>query len=174
MIIAGIDASTNKTGIAIFDDGKYVEHALIDLHKIKNSEERIPKMMLAICEYLDKHKVDKIIMEKSMMTNNIVTVQMLSNLAGVVMYYAASNNIKFQLDLPSVWRRRTGLVQGRSVKRDELKAEAIAAVKQEYDLDLTDDECESILIARSGFDLPKIIVGIAQTVMPEDYDDWEI
>jgi hypothetical protein len=39
-----------------------------------------------------------------------------------------------------------------------LKAEAIAAVKQEYGLDLTDDEYESILIARSGFDLPKIIL----------------
>ena len=25
-------------------------------------------------------------------------------------------------------------------------------------MDLTDDECESILIARSGFDLPKIVL----------------
>lgn len=158
MKIIGIDASTNKTGIAIFQDGKYVEHTLIDLHKIKDSTERIPKMMIAICDYLSKHEVDKIIMEESMMTNNISTVKMLSNIAGAVMYYAASNNIEFQFDLPSAWRRRIGLTQGRSVKRDVLKAEAIAAVKQEYGMDLTDDECESILIARSGFDLPKIVL----------------
>lgn len=158
MRIAGIDASTNKTGIAIFQSGSYVEHALIDLHKIKDSNERIPKMMMAICDYLEKHKVDKIIMEESMMTNNIATVKMLSSIAGAVMYYAASHGIEFQLDLPSAWRRRIGLTQGRSVKRDVLKAEAIAAVKQEYGMDLTDDESESILIARSGFDLPKIIL----------------
>lgn len=157
-IIVGIDASTNKTGIAIFQDGKYIEHTLIDLHKIKNSSERIPKMMLAICNYLDKHKADKIIMEESIMTNNISTVKMLSNIAGAIIYYAASHNIEFQFDLPSAWRRRIGLTQGRSVKRDVLKAEAIAAVKQEYGMDLTDDESESILIARSGFNLPKIVL----------------
>lgn len=158
MLICGIDASTNKTGIATFQDGHYVNHILIDLHKIRDSSERIPKMMTAICDYLDEHKVDKIIMEESLMTNNILTVKMLSNIAGAVMYYAASHNIKFQFDLPSAWRKRIGLTQGRSVKREALKAEAIAAVKQEYKMDLTDDECESILIARSGFDLPKIIL----------------
>lgn len=158
MKIIGIDASTNKTGIAVFQNGNYVEHTLIDLHKIKDSIERIPKMMLAICDYLDRHKVDKIIMEESIMTTNVSTVKMLSNIAGAVMYYAASHNIEFQFDLPSAWRRRIGLTQGRSVKREVLKAEAIAAVKQEYGMDLTDDESESILIARSGFDLPKIIL----------------
>lgn len=166
MRIVGIDASTNKTGIAIFCDGEYIEHTLIDLHKIKDSGDRIPKMMTSICDYLDKHQVDKIIMEESMMTNNISTVKMLSNIAGAVMYYAASHNIEFQLDLPSAWRKRIGLTQGRAVKRDVLKAEAITAVKQEYGLTLTDDECESILIARSGFDLPKIVI-------TED-DVWDI
>lgn len=158
MVIAGIDASSNKTGVAIFLDGQYVEHTLIDLHKIRESSERIPKMMAAICDYLETHKVDKIIMEESLMTNNILTVKMLSNIAGAVMYYAASHKIEFQFDLPSAWRKRIGLTQGRSVKRDVLKAEAIQAVAQEYGMDLTDDECESILIARSGFDLPKIVL----------------
>ena len=158
MKVIGIDASTNKTGIAVFHDKKYIEHTLIDLHKIKDSGERIPKMMLAICDYLDKHKTDKIVMEESMMTNNIATVKMLSSIAGAVMYYAASHGIEFELTLPTHWRKKIGLSQSNKIKRDVLKAEAIAAVKQEYGLDLTDDECESILIARSGFDLPKIVL----------------
>lgn len=158
MRIIGIDASTNKTGIAVFEDGAYIKHTLIDLHKIKNSAERIPKMMTAICEYLDAHKVDKIIMEESMLASNVATVKMLSNIAGAIMYYAASHGIEFQLDLPSAWRKRIGLAQGKTVKRDVLKAEAIAAVKKEYWMDVTDDEAESLLIARSGFDLPKIVV----------------
>ena len=158
MVVVGIDASSNKTGVAIFQDEKYVEHTLIDLHKIKNSSERIPKMMLAICDYLDKHKVDKIVMEESMMTNNISTVKMLSSIAGAVMYYAAKNGIEFELALPTHWRRKVGLSQSSKIKRDTLKIEAIQAVKQEYGMELTDDEAESLLIARSGFDLPKIVL----------------
>lgn len=166
MVIVGIDASTNKTGIAIFSDGNYFEHTLIDLHKIKDSTERIPKMMTAICEYLDEFVVDKIIMEESMMTNNISTVKMLSNIAGAVMYYAASHEIEFEFALPTHWRKKIGLSQSNKIKRDVLKAEAILAVKQEYDMNLTDDEAESVLIARSGFDLPKIVI-------TED-DIWDI
>ena len=166
MTIVGIDASTNKTGIAVFTDGEYFEHTLIDLHKIKDSKERISKMMLAICEYLDEFIVDKIIMEESMMTNNISTVKMLSNIAGAVMFYAASHDIEFELSLPTHWRKKIGLSQSNKIKREVLKAEAIAAVKQEYGMELTDDEAESLLIARSGFNLPKIVI-------TED-DVWDI
>lgn len=158
MKIIGIDASTNKTGISIFVDGKYEAHTLIDLHKIKNSNERIPKMMLAICDYIGQHHVDKIIMEESMMTNNISTVKMLSNLAGAIMYYAAVNGIEFELVLPTAWRKKIGLSQSNKIKRDVLKAEAVLAVKQEYGLCVTDDEAESLLICRSGFDLPQIVI----------------
>lgn len=166
MKIIGIDASTNCTGISVFCDGKYIEHTLIDLHKITDPHKRIPKMMMAICEYLDKHKVDKIIMEKSMLKTNIDTVQKLSNLAGAVMFYAFNKGIEFEHPYPSEWRKRIGLTQGKSVKRDVLKAEAIQAVKQEYGMDVTDDEAEAILLGRSGFDLPKIVI-------TED-DIWDI
>ena len=156
MRIAGIDASSNKTGIAIFEDSEYVEHTLIDLHKIKDPDQRIPKMMVEICKYIKQHMPDQIIMEKSMMKNNIDTVQKLSNIAGAVMLYAATKNIEFQHVYPSEWRRIVGMQQSTQIKRDTLKKEAVIAVKQEYGMDVTDDEAESILIARSGFDLPQI------------------
>ena len=166
MNIVGIDASTNKTGIAFFQDSEYVEHTLIDLHTIKNPDKRIPKMMLAICGYLDKHKIDKIIMEKSMLKSNIDTVQKLSNLAGAIMYYAACNDIEFELAYPTEWRKKIGLQQSFKIKREVLKEEAIQAVRQAYSIEVTDDEAEAILLARSGYDLPKIFI-------TED-DLWEI
>ena len=158
--ICGIDASSNKTGMAIFSDGEYVEHTLIDLHKIKDPDKRIPKMMVEICKYIKIHKPDKIIMEKSMMKNNIDTVQKLSQIAGAVMLYAATKGIEFQFVYPSEWRKKIGLQQSTQIKRDTLKKEAVQAVKQEYGVDLTDDEAEAWLIARSGFDLPKITVEV--------------
>ena len=156
MIICGIDASTNCTGIAIFEDGKYITHTLIDLHKIKDSAERMPKMMHEICKCLSQYKIDKIIMEESILKTNVDVVKKLAYVAGAIMFYALKHNIPFEFALPVQWRKRIGLQQGKTVPRDVLKAEAIQAVKQEYNMSLTDDESEAILIARSGFDLPKI------------------
>ena len=166
MVICGIDASTNATGICIFKDGKYVTHTLIDCHKIKDVYERIPDMANKICTYLDSvGSVDVIIMEKSILKTNIDTVQKLSNLAGAIMLYAYQNGIEFQHPTPSVWRKRIGLQQSSKIKRAVLKAEAIEAVKQEYGLKVSDDIAEAILLARSGFDLPQI------NITAEDVDD---
>jgi Holliday junction resolvasome RuvABC endonuclease subunit len=154
MRIIGIDGATIKTGIAVFDDGEYVTHKLIKV--TGDADVRIPKMMMDICNFIKEYEPDKIIMEKSMLTNNIDTVQKLSNLAGAVMFYCYDKDIPFEHQYPSQWRKKVGLTQGSKVKKEILKAEAIVAVKQEYGLNLTDDEAEACLIARSGFDLPKI------------------
>ena len=156
MRIIGIDGATKKSGIAVFDDGKYVTHKLLSFSG--DPEVRIPKMMMAICSFIKEYKPDKIIMEQSLLTNNVKTVKQLANLAGAVMFYCHSKNIPFEHPYPSEWRAKIGLTQGARVKKEVLKAEAIAAVKQEYGMSLTDDEAEAVLIARSGFDLPQIIL----------------
>lgn len=166
MKIIGIDASTNKTGICTFCDGKYITHTLIDCHKEKDVTKRIPMMSNKICEYLDSiDNVDVIIMEKSVLRSNVDTVQKLSAIAGAVMLYAYQHNIKFENPVPSEWRKKIGLEQSKNVKREVLKLEAIKAVQQEYGIEVTDDEAESILLARSGFDLPKINIRV------EDVED---
>ncbi len=156
MRIIGIDGATKKSGIAVFDDGKYVAHKLLSFSGDANV--RIPKMMMAICNFIKEYEPDKIIMEQSLLTNNVDTVKKLANLAGAVMFYCYNKGIPFEHPYPSEWRKKIGLTQGSKVKKEVLKAEAIAAVKQEYGLDLTDDEAEAVLITRSGFDLPKIVL----------------
>ena len=156
MLVAGIDASTNKTGVAIMDDGKLVYHTLIDLHKEKDAMKRIHNMLVNIGEVLEKYNIDTVYMEKAFNRSNTDTTMKLANLAGGVMYYCAKNKIKFIHPEPSAWRKKIGLQQGRGVKREVLKAEAIKAVKNEYGIDEGDDVAESILLARSAFDLPKL------------------
>lgn len=172
-IIAGIDGSTAKTGISIFKDAKYITHALIDLHKIRDVNQRLPEMMEQICDYLLEYPVDKIIIEKSVMKGqNADTLQKLSMISGAVMYYAKIHDIEFENPLPSQWRAVIGMEQSKKVKREILKLEAIKAVKQEYGLDVTDDEAEAILIGRSGFDLPKIEIK-AEDVQDEYWGEQE-
>ena len=158
MIICGIDGSTNRTGIAVFCDGCYVKHTLVDLHKVKDINERIPKMISEICKYIDDVKPDKILMEETILSSNTDTLKKLAYLAGGIMFYAYERGIEFKLVLPSEWRKKIGLQQSNKIKREVLKQESIQAVKQEYGLDVTNDEAEAILIARSYFDLPTINV----------------
>ena len=170
MKIVGIDASTNKTGVSVFIDGEYVTHKLIDCHKEKDAMKRIPMMASQICKYLDDiGDINVIIMEKAMMkAGNADTLQKLSNLAGTIMLYAHQHGIEFRHPMPSEWRKLIGLTQGAKVKREVLKHEAILAVEREYGLKVSDDEAESILVARSGFDLPKIEVSAEEAYWGEN------
>ena len=156
MLIAGIDGSTTKTGVAIMSEKGLEFYTLIDLSKEKDAMKRIQNMLIKICEVLDQYELDAIYMEKSVLKNNIDTVQKLANLAGGIMLYCAQNKIVFNHPLPTEWRKRIGINQSNKIKREVLKAEAIIAAKKEYNVDVGDDEAESILIARSAFDLPKI------------------
>ena len=156
MKIIGIDGATKNSGLAVMEDGKLIDCKLISLSGDVNV--RLPKMMMAICAYINKYKPDKIIMEKSILTTNVDGVQKLANLAGAVMFFAYSKGIEFEHQYPTEWRAKIGLSQSKKIKRDVLKQEAIAVVKQEYGLDVGDDVSEAILMARSGFDLPKIII----------------
>ena len=61
MIVAGIDASTTATGVAIMCDGEllYYELIAIDSKKEKDAYKRIKEMLIKICAILDKYKIDK-------------------------------------------------------------------------------------------------------------------
>ena len=156
MVIAGLDCSTKMSGISIMKDGELIFHTLIDIHKEKDVMERIRHMLLEVCKVLDQYDIDAIYMEKAFSKSNVDTTMKLANIAGGIMLYCAKNNIEFHHPLPSECRSKAGLQQGKGVKREVLKAEAILAVKQEYGIDVNDDVAESCLLARSAFDLPKI------------------
>ena len=156
MVVCGIDGSTNKTGVSIMKDGDLVFRTFIDLSEDKDTMRRTRNMLLNICEVLDQYPIDAVYMEKSMLKNNISTVQLLANLAGGIMLYCAQNDIEFVHPLPSEWRKKIGIKQSKNIKREVLKEEAILAVKREYGINVNDDIAESILLARSAFDLPKI------------------
>lgn len=151
MRVCGIDGSTNKTGVSLFIDGEYSGHMLIDLHKIKDSNIRVPKMMKEIKGVLDYYQPDIIVMEECLLKTNIATVKLLSYLAGAIILWAADNEVEFRFQLPSEWRKRVKIVQGPKTPRDKLKQEAIDMVKEKFGIDVTDDEAEAILIAHSVF-----------------------
>lgn len=161
MIVAGIDASTTATGVCIMQDGKLIYRTLIAISpsKEKDAEKRIKMMLVKMCDILNEYDIDAVYMEKAICKGGNVDVTIkLAYLSGGMYLYCAQNGIEFHNPLPSEWRKRIGISQGRGVKRETQKEEAIFAVKREYGINVNDDVAESILIARSAFDLPKIEV----------------
>lgn len=152
MIVVGIDGSTNCTGISVMDDGTLIDYKVIDLHKISDADIRIGGMLHYLSEYLDKFKeIDIILMEESILKNNVSTVKLLSYLMGGVMFYALQRDICFKRVLPTQWRAKVGIEQNKNIKRAQLKENAIRIVHEKYGIDVSDDIAESILIAASEF-----------------------
>ena len=83
-IVVGIDASTNKTGICVFEDNKYVTHTLIDCHKEKDTMKRIPMMANKICEYLDSLQGQAYLYYHSLSASNEIYQKYLRTLDSMV------------------------------------------------------------------------------------------
>ena len=129
-----IDSSSSKTGWTYFEDAKYKKSGVIDFDtneckkKYKgNSDKRIEDMCLAIINLLKKYKPHIIVIEKLNVGRNMVAV----------------NDCYYHEIQASQWRSQIG-IQGKNRKRDEYKQLAIEYVKNTLDIDVTDDEADSI------------------------------
>ena len=158
MLVAGIDASTTATGVAIMQDGEliYYELIAIDSKKEKDAYKRVQEMLVRICSILDEYDVAKVYMEKAICKGGNVDITIkLAYLSGGMYLYCTQNDIVFNNPVPSTWRAVVGIPNGRGILRDTQKKCAIKAVKDTYNIDVGDDVAEAICIARSAFKLPK-------------------
>ena len=144
--ILSFDQSTKISAYSIFIDGKYAECGVIDLHKIKDTSERIRAMGVELGNIIKKYSPEKVIMEEVAQQSNPLTLKLLARIQGVIIGFCAAHNIETYIIEPSKWRSTLKFKIGPSVKREELKAQAIQYIKDKYELDLTEDECEACCI----------------------------
>ena len=142
-----IDGSTQKSGVAYFCNGKYVEHCLLDFSKNKNMENRFESMSKEIWKRLDKYKPNIIYIEETYMANNPQTSKILTRLQGVVYAWCLNNDCEFNTIRPTQWRKLLNFQQGKNVKREQLKNQSLQYVLENYRLEVTDDESDAICIA---------------------------
>lgn len=138
------DSSTKKTGYAIFENGKFKTYGLIDMSKEKDSEIRINKMGKELLCLLIKEKPDCLSVEHPQGEGrNVLVVNKLSEIIGIIRAYAIQKDISFTEIMPSEWRKMCGIQQGKK-KRDELKELSIEFVKENFGIDANDDVCDAI------------------------------
>ena len=148
MKTVAIDSATRKTGMALFKDGELVDHLLIDLSKFKGyADERMIEMARQITSQIGWwYDVSLIYMEEpDGQSSNVNVYRMLSEIIGMVKFWADQWHIPVEEVKPAVWRKHCGIKQG-GKKRDELKAESVAFVKQTFGIDVGDDEADAICL----------------------------
>ena len=146
MKILAWDQSTKISAWSVFIDGKYNSSGLIDHHNMKDVSERVRQMGLSICAKIEEVKPDYCIIEEVAQQSNAQTLKLLARIQGIIIGFAAAHQIPVYILEPSKWRSKLNFQQGKLVKREELKAQAIEHIKEKYGLDLAEDICESICI----------------------------
>ncbi len=96
---------------------------------------------------LDIYKPNIVYMEETYTATNPQTTKVLTKLQGVVYAWCMNHGCEFNTIRPSQWRKQLNFTQGKSVKRDKLKEQAIKYVADNYGLNLGDDEADAICIA---------------------------
>ena len=147
MRVLSCDQSTRCTGYAVFEDGKYITSGVIDMNKSKlETDKRSFEMAKEIWKIIKKYNPSHLVIENVQQQSSPSTVIILARLAGMIIGYAEAHNIHVHILLPSQWRKALGYSQGAKVKRQELKQQSIDYVKNNFGLDLSEDECEAICI----------------------------
>ena len=140
--IIAFDQATEKFGLSIFDDGKLVFYHLYVFSGDLNA--RLIKIRKFIQEIvITQWKPDFIVMEDIQYQNGLITFKILAMLLGIVEEVCGENNIPYEVVSPNVWRKYAGTC-GKSRKEEKLLS--IALVKEKYDITVTDDVAEAILI----------------------------
>lgn len=148
--ILAFDQSTKISAYSLWEDNKYVEVGVIDLHKMKDTSERIRAMGVELGKIIKKYSPDKVIIEEVAQQSNPLTLKLLARIQGVIIGFCAAHDIDTYIVEPSKWRSTLRFKIGSGVKRAELKAQAIEHVKNKYMLDLSEDECEALCIGEAA------------------------
>lgn len=156
MRVVSFDQSTRCSGYAVFEDGKYVASGVIDMNKSElETDKRSFEMAKEIWKVIKKYNPQELIIENVQQQSNPSTVIVLARLAGMIIGYAEAHNIHVHILLPSQWRKALNYSQGAKVKRQELKQQSIDYVKNNFGLDLSEDECEALCINEAAHKIYK-------------------
>lgn len=151
MQFLSLDLSTKSSGVAVFEDTKLIYSCCItssstDLIK------RIKVMQEGIKEILEKFpKIEKIIVEEVRPENGLANIQTHRALMWVqgaiaITIYDFNKKIKIEYVYPNSWRASLGIRTGRGIKRESLKVADIKYVKENFGLEVNDDEADAICI----------------------------
>lgn len=152
--ILAFDQATITSGWSVFDDDKLINYGKWTSDGSKSTE-RIASTKFWIASMIEKWKPDEVIFEdiqlQKFKTNNgnegdaVLTFKKLAHLQGVLKNYCYEKGQPYQIVSPATWRSYSE-IKGKA--RVDMKKNAQLKIKKLYDISITQDEADAILIGR--------------------------
>ena len=145
--VIAFDQATEHFGLSIWDDSKLVFYSLYTFTGDVIS--RLTKIKSFINDIvIAAWKPDFIIMEDiQQQYGAVLTYKILAMLLGVIEVTCTENKVPYEVVSPNVWRKYAGTC---GKNRKEEKMLSVAVVKNKYNINVSDDVAEAILIGQYG------------------------
>ena len=146
--LIAFDQSTRATGFCIMEMGtaRIIESGVVIPNKNDETIDRITYTIKRCLNLVRTNEVAFVFIEGVQIQRNPKVYEILAKLAGSLEIMLYESGYLVNVVKASEWRKRVG-IKGR--KRADVKKEAIEMVKELYELEPTEDECEAILMARA-------------------------
>ncbi|GBD76639.1 hypothetical protein TEHN7126_2338 [Tetragenococcus halophilus subsp. halophilus] len=146
MNLIAFDQSTTATGWCVMEmsSSKIIGYGVIRPTGVTNERVRITvKKCMTLCKQFD---VAFVYIEGIQVQRNPKVYEILAKLEGTLEICLEEKGYFVNIVKAAEWRKRIGI---KNKKRDLVKAEAIGMVKDLYELEPSEDECEAILFAKA-------------------------
>ena len=121
-----------------------VEYGVITPDKRDDTIDRVTYTIKRCLNLVRTHEVAYVFIEGVQVQRNPVVYEVLAKLAGTLEVMLYESGYFVNVVKATEWRRRVGI---KNKKRAEVKREAMEMVKELYQIEPTEDECEAILFA---------------------------
>lgn len=148
--ILAIDQATITSGWSLYENNSLYKYGKWTTDGSDHIE-RVSKTKYWLASMISKWKPDMIVLEDIQLqklgehNEGILTYKKLAALQGVLINYIYEVNLPYQIVPPATWRNFSK-IKGRT--RNDQKRNAQLKVKNLYDISVTQDEADAILIGR--------------------------
>ena len=146
--IIAFDQSTTASGWCVMEmgSGDIIESGVIVPDKRDETIDRVTYTIKRCLNLVRTNEVAFVFIEGVQVQKNPRVYEILAKLAGTLEVMLYESGYIVNVVKASEWRKRVGI---KSRKRADVKKEAIDMVKELYDIEPSEDECEAILMARA-------------------------
>ena len=146
--LIAFDQSTTRSGFCIMEmgSGDIIESGVIIPNKNDETIDRIIYTIKRCLNLVRTNEVAFVFIEGVQVQRNPRVYEVLAKLAGSLEIMLYESGYFVNVVKASEWRKRVGI---KNRKRADVKKEAIEMVKELYGLEVSEDECEAILMARA-------------------------
>lgn len=150
--ILAFDQASITSGWAVFDEEVLVKYGKWSSEGT-HSTERIAKTKYWVASMIQKWNPDEVVFEDIQLqkfgegNEAVLTFKKLAHLQGVLKNYCYENQILYSIVPSATWRAH---VEIKGKTRQDKKKSAQLKVKRFYDISVTQDEADAILLGRYG------------------------